>query len=100
MKEVLLCADGDCVVYSVPDAAADHLEEYCMEFCARWLHRSPDAAKYRTEIGVCYTEADFIDYLNRYVFPHEKSVPVRNLGRIEEGQELSERDRGLPSFRF
>ena len=33
MKPVILSADGDSVVYTVPDAVADNLEAYCMEFC-------------------------------------------------------------------
>ena len=38
MKEEILSADGDRVVYLVPDAE-----------------------RYRVGAGVCYTEADFID---------------------------------------
>lgn len=30
MKLVILSADGDSVVYSVPDIVADHLEDYCL----------------------------------------------------------------------
>ena len=33
MKNVLLSADGDISVFSVPDEVADHLEKYCLEFC-------------------------------------------------------------------
>lgn len=32
MKEVILSADGDSIVYLVPDEVADNLIEYCMEF--------------------------------------------------------------------
>ena len=32
MKEVILSADGDSIVYLVPDKVADNLIEYCMEF--------------------------------------------------------------------
>ncbi len=37
MKEVILSADGDSIVYLVPDAVADNLEDYCLEFCSNWL---------------------------------------------------------------
>ena len=43
MKEVILSADGDSIVYLVPDAVADNLEDYCLEFCSNWLRNSPDA---------------------------------------------------------
>ena len=32
LKEVILSADGDSVVYSVPDAVANNLESYCIPF--------------------------------------------------------------------
>lgn len=40
MKNVILSADGDRMVWSVPDVVAANLEEYCMEFCCRWLRRA------------------------------------------------------------
>lgn len=45
MKEVILSADGDSIVYLVPDAVADNLVDYCLEFCSNWLRNSPDAEK-------------------------------------------------------
>ena len=45
MKQVLLSADGEISVYCVPDAVADDLETYCLEFSCHWLHESPDAAR-------------------------------------------------------
>ena len=100
MKRIILSADGDSVVYSVPDDVADHLEKYCLEFCDDWLWNSPHAQKYRTVSGVCYREADFIDYLNQYVFPEEKSVALENLGWTELGEKLPEEYRKLPCFNF
>ena len=79
MKEVILCADGDSVVFSVPDIVADNLEAYCIEFCDDWIWNSPDAEKYRNGEYVCYTEKDFIEYLNQYVFPNEKSEMITSL---------------------
>ena len=79
MKLVVLSADGDGRVYLVPDEAADNLEEYCMEFCGKWLWTSPHAAKYRKGGGVCYNEADFIEYLNQWIFPEEPSVLVESI---------------------
>ncbi len=101
MKNVILSADGDRMVYSVPDAVADNLAEYCLEFCGRWLHKSPDAEKYRiSEKIVCYTEADFIDYLNKYIFPAERSVFVKNLCPAYPGSDLPEEYGDCPYFNF
>lgn len=100
MKEVILSADGDSVVFSVPDVVAENLREYCMEFCDKWLHNSPDAAKYRINEGVCFTEADFIEYLNLYVFPEEKSVLVKNLGWTNGKKKLPDQYKYLPYFNF
>ncbi len=100
MKEIILCADGDSVVYSVPDDVADNLEPYCIEFCDNWLWNSPDAEKYRKGKGVCYTEADFIEYLNQYIFPDEKSELIINLGWIQSEDELPEKYKNVPRFFF
>lgn len=61
MKEVILSADGDSILYLVPDVVAENLEEYCLEFCSNWLRNSPDAEKYRKGDILCYSESDFID---------------------------------------
>ena len=86
MKYVLLSADCVPSVYSVPDIVAENLSEYCLEFCNKWLRESPDAAKYRFEdesafpgIGLSYHEGDFIEYLNKWVFPDEPSVFIETL---------------------
>ena len=47
MKDVILSADGDSRVYSVPDTVADNLEAYCLEFCNNWIWNSPHARKLR-----------------------------------------------------
>ncbi|MCI9268058.1 MAG: hypothetical protein HFF40_04300 [Lawsonibacter sp.] len=100
MKNIVLSADGDRVVYSVPDVVADRLEDYCMEFRCHWLPDSPHAQNYRINGGLCYNEADFIDYLNRWVFPDQPSVLVKNLGWIEFDQPLPEPYRSCPQFNF
>ena len=104
MKNVLLSADGEISVFSVPDEVADHLEKYCLEFWCHWLHESPDAEKYRVKmgnmIGVRFTEKDFIEYLNKYRFPDTPSVFVENLGWTSLGEDLPEAYRDLPYFNF
>ena len=78
MKNIVLSADGDRMVYSVPDAVASQLEDYCMEFCCHWLPDSP----------------------HRWIFPKEPSVLVENLGWIEFDQTLPEPYQDCPQFNF
>ena len=100
MKEVILSADGDSFVYRVPDIVAENLSDYCIGFCDRWMKTSPDAKKYKIKGGYCFTEADFIDYLNQYVFPNEKSVLVKNLGDTHQGKKLPSEYKNHPNFNF
>lgn len=100
MKNVVISADSDRKVYSVPDIVADNLYEYCMEFCTKWLRRSPHAKKYRVGNAVCYTEKDFIEYLNTWVFPDQQSVLVENIGWIDFDAELPAPYTDCPEFNF
>lgn len=100
MKEIILSADGDSVVYLVPDPVADNLEEYCMEFCTKWLRHSPEAAKYRKDAILCYTEKDFIDYLNACVFPKCESKMLENLGWTNMRDNLPAGYKNYPYFNF
>lgn len=103
MKRVLLSADGEINVYTVPDKVAENLEKYCLDFCGDWLHESPEAEKYRVKIGnligVCYSEKDFIDYLNKYVCD-EASIFVTALTGVYDEDQLPEEFIGLPYFNF
>lgn len=100
MKNVILSADGDCKVYAVPDAVADGLMDYCMEFCTKWLRTSPHAEKYRKGVAVCYNEDDFIEYLNTWIFPNQKSKLVENLGWIESKKDIPQKYKNCPKFNF
>lgn len=103
MKLVLLSADSEIGVYLVPDKVADNLEDYCSEFCCRWLQESPNAEKYRVKmgsgIGFCYNETDFIDYLNHFVCD-EQSALIKRLSGVYVGDQLPEAYIGLPYFNF
>lgn len=103
MKNVLLSADSEISVYSVPDEVADDLERYCLEFCCNWLRNSPDAARYRVDLGgvtgVCYTEKDFIAYLNRYVCGRQSEL-VTTLTGVYDEDSLPQEYVGLPYFNF
>ena len=95
MKEVILSADSDYMVYLVPDDVANNLGDYCIYFCDKWMKTSPNVKKYKIKGGYCYNEADFIDYLNTYVFPNQKSVLVKNLGQC-----ISNDYKNHPKFNF
>lgn len=103
MKHVLLSADSEISLYSVPDEVADNLRQYCCEFCCNWLYQSPNAAKYRVKmgdvIGVCYNEKDFIDYLNQYVCK-EQSRLIAVLTDVYCEDEVPREYAGLPYFTF
>ena len=100
MKKVILSADGDSIVYLVPDTVANNLEEYCLEFCSNWLRNSPDAERYRKGVILCYTEKDFIDYLNSYAFPNYESKMVKNLGWTDLRDNLPAEYKDYPYFNF
>ena len=79
MKNIIISADGDRFVYSVPDEVADNLSEYCDRF-REWIYNDPAAEIYLTDDGVfCYDETDFIKYIAR-LFPDERPVFTDNLG--------------------
>ena len=40
MKNIIISADGDRKVYSVPDVVANDLQKYCSEFCNEWIWSS------------------------------------------------------------
>lgn len=100
MKPVIISADGERKVYAVPDVVADHLEDYCQEFCCVWLVSSTDAKKYRKRGGLVYEE-DFIEYLKtRYKFPDTPSTLIENLGWIGFDAPLPQKYKDCPSFNF
>lgn len=100
MKNIILSAGNETKVYSVPDEVADNLRKYCIEFCDKWLINSPDAEKYRKNGVLCYNESTFIDYLNTYIFPHQESYIVENLGWIDDNSELPPLYANCPQFNF
>ena len=100
MKEVIICADGDSKVYLVPDVVANNLREYCIEFCDKWMRTSPNAEKYRTNGGYCFNDEDFIEYLNEYIFPKQKSSLIINLGWTDLEENLPVGYQSIPYFNF
>ena len=105
MKNVILSSDGDSIVYSVPDIVADNLRKYCIEFCDKWLWKSPNAEKYRhidpdCGLYVAYSVEDFIEYLNTWIFPEQTSRFVKNLGWTDFGKNVPQEYKNCPYFNF
>ncbi len=101
MKPVILSADNELKVYAVPDAVAENLAGYCMEFCINWLHKSPHAEKYRLDNGaVCYDETDFIEYLNTRLFPEQPATMILNLGWPKGRKPIPAEFKRCPRFSF
>ena len=101
MKNVILSADGDFKVFSVPDEVADDLQKQCLYFCTTWLRTSRHAKKYQVPgRGVCYNEEDFIEYLNKWKYPDQPSTLVENLGWIAHERDIPLQYRNCPQFNF
>ena len=84
MKEVILSHDSQPMVYSVPAEVADNLAEYCMDFADGWVWHGPENERFlkhfgKGQIGAVFGAPDFIDYLNRWVFPDRPSRLLRVL---------------------
>lgn len=100
MKQIILSADGECGLYLVPDDVVDNLPKYLTDF-HEWMINAPEASKYRQEEEcLCFTEVDFIEYLNDQVFQDTPSVFVKNLGYINPWEELPEEYKGCIKYNF
>lgn len=87
MKEVILSADGDLCLYSVPADVADNLDNVCNEFASDYVWHGPSNAKFLKYIGemyvACFGVEDFITYLNEEVYPQMKSVKLKTIGDFD-----------------
>lgn len=102
MKNVILSHDDKVRLYSVPDEVADNLDKYCWEFAANWIWKNPNGAKLLQEIRgqkvAIYGSTDFIDYLNEWIFPQQKSVLIEKLNYYD--YELPEKYKDYPQYNF
>ncbi len=102
MKDVLLSHDDKVLMYSVPDEVAARLEEYCLDFAANWIWKNPNGAKLLKNIGgqrvAIYGAPDFINYLNKWLFPEQQSKLVRQLDFYD--YEIPEEYQKCPRFNF
>lgn len=87
MKEVILSADGDLYLYSVPSDVADNLDRVCNEFANQYVWHGPRNAEFLRFVGgqyvACYGVDDFIEYLNEYLYPEMKAVKIKTIGDFD-----------------
>jgi len=74
-----------------------------MDFGFDWLMNDPNSQKLRVttssgEIGYMFGAQDFIDYLNDFIFPNQKSILVSEMDFYD--YEIPEEYRDIPWFNF
>ena len=86
MTNVLLSADGDISVYSVPDAASRDLEKLCLAFAR--------------ETGGVFDETDFIRWQNTERYPSVQSVFLENISSCWSPEDRPPRYRDCKWYNF
>lgn len=99
MKQIILSADGECGLYLVPDEVVENLPKYIGDF-RDWMINGAEASKFRQNGCLCFTEEDFIEYLNHQVFPATPSVFVKNLGFINPWEAVPEEYKRCIHYNF
>ncbi len=103
MKEVILSHDSEAILYLVPDVVADNLGQYCLDFAANWIWNGPEKCRFLKDFGngqpvAMFGAPDFIDYLNNYAFPAQRSEAVKGLGCYD--YELPDEYKDYPRYNF
>lgn len=103
MAEVILSHDSEAMLYLVPAQVASNLDKYCLDFAANWVWHGPENGKFLrsfggSQLGAVFGAPDFIDYLNRWVFPECESKLVKGLGCYN--YEIPPEYQGYPQYNF
>jgi len=103
LKEVILSHDSEAKIYIVPDEVADNLDQYCWDFAANWVWNGPENRRFLIDcgdgrLGALFGAPDFIEYLNRWVFPEQQSRLIRGLGCYN--YEIPEEYKDYPMYNF
>ena len=101
MKEIILSADGERTLYSVPADVADNLEEHCIKFATEYVWHGPNAKFLRLcgeQYVAIYDDKDFIDYLNEELYPQMRSKKIETVGSFDDGIPLKYKN--IPWFNF
>lgn len=98
MKKIILSHDGDSLIYSVPDVVAENLEKYCLKF-SDWLYLNKPKKNWKNG-AMHFGSDDFIEYLNKNLFPAEQSKFLVNIGWTDLDENLPDEYKDLPYFNF
>ena len=102
MKEVVLSADGELSLYLVPADVADHLAKVAIEFATDYVWHGGKSGRFLKLFGeqyvACYTEEDFIEYLNTVRCPDRPSQKLKVIANFDDG--VPEEYKRLPYFNF
>ena len=103
MMDVILSHDGEAILCRVPSEVAQNLDSFCLDFASSWVWHGPENGWFlrsfgEEQVGAIFGTADFIDYLNRWIYPEEDSRIVKGLGCFAD--ELPEAYTHLPRYNF
>ncbi len=102
MKEVILGADGELSLYSVPADVADNLASVCNNFASEYVWHGEKSGKFLKLYGEQYvavfTEEDFIEYLSTVLYPERPSKKLKTLGSFDDG--VPKEYRSVPRYNF
>jgi len=103
MKEVVLSADGDLSLYLVPADVADNLATVANEFAFNYIWFGEKSGKFLKLCGeqyvACFTEEDFIEYLNTVLYPDKPSKKLKTFQAADD-EEVPEEYRKYPYYNF
>lgn len=102
MKEVILSAYSEEVLYSVPADIADNIDAVCNDFATNYIWHGSKNSKFlklcSEQYVALFGAEDFIDYLNEELYPQFKSVKIKTLGSLDDG--VPEEYKAIPRFNF
>lgn len=101
MKEIILSADGELSLYSVPADVADNLADFCIKFATEYVWHGPNAKFLRLcgeQYVAIYDDKDFIDYLNEELYPQMRSKKIETVGSFDDG--IPSKYKNIPWFNF
>jgi len=107
MAEVILSHDSTPVLVRVPAEVAADLEHLCWDFAAQWVWHGPENYKFlhpapSGQLVAIFDAGDFIDYLNRWLYPDVRSEVIREVpdADMDVHPAFDEKYPWVPRFNF
>ena len=83
---------------------ADNLATVANEFAFNYVWHGEKSGKFLKLCGeqyaACFTEEDFVEYLNTVLYPDKPSKKIKVIGCYGDGKDLPEEYKGIPYFNF